>query len=332
MSAVVSGLSITSDSLLDDFTEKDLLSVELPTVLPISSINNLIFDASDDDFLQGTGDNDAIFSGAGSDAIVLASGNNIIYATDSESRGSFERDYLNVGIGRDTIVLGDTKGSYYTANGWFDSLYIDGFNTVEDSLILYGTSELYTVENTAQGSWILLGDDNTTAIAFLQGIQDFDLEGGTVSFLGIPEPDTTSLSAAEIEEPIRDRDFYLQLGVPQFEEVIGSTEEDLLIGGLNSDKLIGFGGRDYAFGGDGADLFVLGDFGGKYYTDAGWNDSVYIDDFTVGEDQLQLNGTASDYSVTTTKTGSWILEEEDAIAFLKGIQTVDLESFEYLSL
>ena len=129
-----------------------------------------------------------------------------------------------------------------------------------------------------------------------------------------------------------DRDFYLQLGVPEFEEVVGSTAEDLLVGGLNADRLIGFAGRDYAFGGGGADVFVLGDFGGKYYTDDGWNDSVYIDDFTIGEDQLQLNGSASDYSVTTTETGSWILAEGDAIAFLNGVQAVDLESFEYLSL
>lgn len=336
MSAVVSESATSSNSFLSDLLGHDPLSVELLTVVPVGTTTNQIVGTSSNDFLQGTTENDAIFAGGGNDAILVTAGNNVIYSTDSHSRGSFERDYLNIGTGQDTIVLGDSEGSYYTADGWFDSLYIDGFNTTEDKLVLHGTSELYTVQETEQGSWILWGDDSTTAIAFLKGIEDFNLDGGSVSFLGVPEPEPEPAPEPapekEPEQPVRDRDFYLQLGVPEFEDVIGSVGEDLLLGGINADKLVGFGGRDYAFGGEGADLFVLGDFGGKYYTDAGWNDSVYIDDFSVGEDQLQLNGAASDYSVRTTETGSWILADGDAIAFLRGVDNVELASFEYLSL
>ncbi|MFK8182213.1 MAG: hypothetical protein AB8B99_02480 [Phormidesmis sp.] len=334
MSAAVSESATSSNSLLDDLLGNDPLSVGLLTVIPIGTTNNQVVGTSSHDFLQGTTDNDAIFAGGGSDAILVTSGNNLIYATDNQSRGSFERDYLNIGTGRDTIVLGDNEGSYYTADGWGDSLYIDGFNTAEDQLVLHGTSELYSIEQTEQGSWILLGDDSTTAIAFLKGIQDFDLEGGSVSFLGVPEPEPMPEPEpveAPVEPPFTE-EFYQQLGVPEFEDVIGSTAEDLLVGGMSAERLVGFGGRDYAFGGGGTDLFVLGDFGGNYYTDDGWNDSVYIDDFTVGEDQIQLNGSASDYEVKTTKTGAWISTNGDAIAFLNGVTNVDLSSFEYLSL
>ncbi len=220
-------------------------------------------------------------------------------------RGAFATDYLNLGDGRDTVVLGDEKASYYLANGWLDSVYIDGFNVAEDRLVLHGSSDLYTVSQNAQGSWILLNGDSSNAVAYLNGVFDFNLN---------------------------DAIDFSQVGVPEYQDFAGTEADDLLVGGNGVDRLFGFAGHDYAFGGGGRDLFVLGDFGGSYYAQSGWSDAVYVDDFTVGVDQLQLQGSASQYSVTSGGQGAWLYYEGDAIAYLKGITTIDLSSFQYVSL
>ena len=112
-------------------------------------------------------------------------------------------------------------------------------------------------------------------------------------------------------------------------EIAGRAEAGAFINAEEADQLIGFGGRDYAFGGAGTDLFVLGDFNGAYYARSGWEDSAYIDDFTAGEDQLQLHGSASDYSTEATETGLWLYANGDAIAFFKGIGFLDFSAVQY---
>jgi Ca2+-binding RTX toxin-like protein len=219
-------------------------------------------------------------------------------------RGAFATDYLNLGDGIDTVVLGDEQASYYLANGWLDSVYIDGFNVAEDRLVLHGSSDLYSVSQTDQGSWILFNGDSSNAIAYLKGVFDFNLNAIDFS----------------------------QVGLPAYQDFSGTEADDLLVGGNGADRLFGFAGHDYAFGGGGRDLFVLGDFGGSYYAQNGWADAVYIDDYTVGVDQLQLQGSASQYSVTSGGQGAWLYCEGDALAYLNGVTSVDLSSFQYISL
>jgi len=76
----------------------------------------------------------------------------------------------------------------------------------------------------------------------------------------------------------------------------GSSGNDTLTGAAGS----GLGERDTLLGGSGSDLFVLGTSAGALYDDGlaakpGTSDYALIQDFTPGEDRLQLAGQASDY-------------------------------------
>ena len=122
----------------------------------------------------------------------------------------------------------------------------------------------------------------------------------------------------------------------QYRDIAGTPENNPLVGSDRAERLAGFGGNDYANGGGGQDIFVLADFGGSYYTQQGWNDSLYIADFTAGEDKLQLNatppGTASRYTSELGNGGLWLYDQGDAIAYLKNVSTLNLNEMRYLSL
>jgi Ca2+-binding RTX toxin-like protein len=88
----------------------------------------------------------------------------------------------------------------------------------------------------------------------------------------------------------------------------GGAGIDSLNGGAGNDTMAGCffganGGRgeiDTLVGGVGNDIFQLGWASGRFYDDgmasnAGRTDYVLITDFTVGQDKLQLDGTASNY-------------------------------------
>ncbi|MFW6296765.1 MAG: hypothetical protein ACOC04_06200, partial [Halothece sp.] len=85
----------------------------------------------------------------------------------------------------------------------------------------------------------------------------------------------------------------------------GDGGADVLIGVDPNTSLAGLGEIDQLQGGGGADLFVLGDENGAYYDDGdpatlGWNDYALIEDFQSSQsDQIQLYGSANDYSLGT---------------------------------
>lgn len=329
------------DSLLNDLLGKGGSS-PLLSVMPASgaradriSFNRpagtvQIVGTNGDDLLQGTAANSNIFAAGGSDAILAGSGDNFIFTTDARRRGASERDYVNVAAGKDTLFLGDENGSYYTANGWSDSVYVDGFEIQEDRLVLFGNSDLYRVNSSDQGSWLMFGDDNSTAVAYLNGVINFDLTSEAVTYIDGSADETPDSDEAIAPEPPPSV-FSVQPEIREYDDVFGSVDDDLLVGSDTADRISGFAGRDYAFGGGSADLFVLGDLSRVYYATQGWDDSLYIDDFTVGVDQLQLRGSADQYSTTSNESGTWILTQGDAIAYLNGVTSVDLNSFQYVS-
>lgn len=327
----IPGINPSFNSFFDDLlsVEFSLLDFSFLSLNPVKTVGT-----QDDDLLlllNETQDN-SILAGGGSDAIVVQGKNNLIVATDAQSRGRFETDYVSLGAGTDTVFLGDIAGSYYTENGWLDSLYIDGFELETDRLVLFGNSALYQVESTTEGSWIL-SKDGESAIAYINGLNDLDLNDSALRYTDQLRTDLANVDASDptiiLEETLA---FYQQLGAPRYTEIVGSPADDQLLGSGAADKLAGFGGNDYAYGGAGQDLFVLGDFGGSYYAQQGWQDSLYIEDFAVGVDQLQLQGSVSEYATTTTETGLWLYQNEDPVAYLKNVRAVDLDSFEYLKL
>lgn len=100
------------------------------------------------------------------------------------------------------------------------------------------------------------------------------------------------------------------------DQLIGDRGNDTLIGGTQSDRVFGSAGNDVLIGVDpdasqpgageidtlrgasGADTFVLGNRRTVFYTDGSGPDYAEVKDFSIGQgDILQLNGSASDYSL-----------------------------------
>ncbi|MDA0867130.1 MAG: hypothetical protein O2890_12080, partial [Cyanobacteria bacterium] len=119
---------------------------------------------------------------------------------------------------------------------------------------------------------------------------------------------------------------------------------DTLIGGSGNDSLFGDGGNDILngtdetakgyleidtlTGGAGADTFVLGDINQVYYGSGGGLDYAVITDFTIGLDQLQLHGSASDYSQSAQGGDVFLYygNSTDLIAQLQNVTLFDLNS------
>ena len=129
------------------------------------------------------------------------------------------------------------------------------------------------------------------------------------------------------------------------DSIVGGTGNDFAHGGSGMDVLTGvdpdstqpgLGELDRFRGGDNADTFVLGDASGVYYDDGndgtgGWGDRAHIIDFVVGEDKIQLHGTASDYELKATRNGlhtNIFLNtdgRDERIGFLRQVELSELD-------
>jgi Ca2+-binding RTX toxin-like protein len=133
----------------------------------------------------------------------------------------------------------------------------------------------------------------------------------------------------------------------------GLGGDDLLIGGAGNDVLVGGDGKDRLNGTDstargvnevdnlngnaGADTFILGDTSGSFYVGNNFSDFAIINDFTLGEDQIVLSGSASQYSVADGSDGNAFIlyntgSGTDAIAQLVGRSSasIDINQFQFV--
>ena len=120
----------------------------------------------------------------------------------------------------------------------------------------------------------------------------------------------------------------------------GGEGDDLLNGGEGNDTLngtdptsAGANSDDLLSGGAGADRFILGDVNQAYYVAAGLDDYAVIEDFnTAEEDVIQLHGSIGDYQTQQDDGGTYLLYQNDMVAFLENTTTVDLttNNFEFV--
>jgi Ca2+-binding RTX toxin-like protein len=120
------------------------------------------------------------------------------------------------------------------------------------------------------------------------------------------------------------------------DKLIGGRGNDKVIGGPGSDILIGVnstqvnpgvGEVDLLEGKTGADIFVLGDAEGAYYKGQGKADYAKIIDFNLGEDLIQLHGSADNYKLVGADSSTKILygeadsEPNELIGIVKGVSS-----------
>jgi Ca2+-binding RTX toxin-like protein len=126
------------------------------------------------------------------------------------------------------------------------------------------------------------------------------------------------------------------------DDLKGTDSNDTIFSGLGNDILTGAGTTagigqiDRLIGGGGKDTFVLGDANQVYYNDGkantiGLTDYAIIVDFNLKQDQIQLQGTAADYTVGAVPqnlglTGTGIYRSGELIGVISGVNVADLST------
>lgn len=132
-----------------------------------------LFGDRGNDTLDGGHGDDKIEGGIGDDTIVGLFGNDILSGTDAHAAGRGEIDFVITGEGHDQVVLGDAHRAYYADQGFDDFAGISDFHVGQDKLVLFGSADLYTVEEGGGSTQILYKGDR---IAFLEGVGHLNLE------------------------------------------------------------------------------------------------------------------------------------------------------------
>jgi len=211
------------------------------------------------DLLQGFNGDDVLSGGAGADR--LEGGNGADTLT-----GGAGNDVLMGGRGNDTYVFasGDGQDVIDNSGGGADTLLFNGisFNQVASGLMksgndlvlnVSGGSDKVTIKN-----WFLGGDSVVDTIAFASGgqITASQLFGA----FGLSNPDP--VGSPDYQNLPDERAFgTIVAGQAGNQNVLGSSDADLIDGGAGNDTLRGNAGNDYLIGGSGSDTykFAVGD-------------------------------------------------------------------------
>ncbi len=125
------------------------------------------------------------------------------------------------------------------------------------------------------------------------------------------------------------------------DRLYGNTGDDILIGVNATAIRPGEGERDDMYGGSGADRFVLGASTWIGYDDgdtdsAGNSDYAEIMDFVSGEDTIQIQGSASNYSLVINGTNTDIYlnkpgtEPNERIGIIRNVTGLSLSSLDFI--
>jgi Ca2+-binding RTX toxin-like protein len=230
----------------------------------ITNFQNII-GGSGDDTLIGNSSPNIIYGGIGQDFIFGGDGDDKLYGEDGNDiiSGGKGNDTIDGGEGNDTVTYIDASSVIVTLRG---ATYGSGYVT-------YGaenfTDRLYSIEN-------VIGSDGNDTI---QGNEaDNTLDGGlgnnTVSYSGAASGVSVDLSLQGTNQnTLGDGIDYLL----NFQNLIGSSHNDILkgdsntniiSGGAGDDTIYGVGGSNYLYGGTGNDT-IYGKVSGSDFIDGG---------------------------------------------------------------
>jgi len=255
------GGQLTADQIYGAFG----MAVPNPTQLFERTIegsvgDDLALDGTDgSDLLQGFNGNDALSGKGGADRLEGGNGSDTL-------NGGAGNDLLVGGRGDDTYVFAAGGGQDIIDNtgGGLDVLRFEGisFNQVATGLMksandlvlnVSGGSDKVTIKN-----WFLGGDYVLDRFAFASG---GELSSSQIfAAFGMVNPDPTGSPAYQGVPD--ERAFGTLLGSQSgSQNIIGSSDADLIDGGSGNDSIRGAFGDDYLIGGDGNDkyFFSLGD-------------------------------------------------------------------------
>jgi len=231
-----------------------------------------------DQTVQGSAGNDAALDGAdGRDLLKGFNGNDLINGKSGADRleGGNGNDTLNGGAGNDVLIGGRGDDTYvFTAGsgqdtidnsgGGVDVLRFEGitFNQVGSGLMKSGNDLVLNVsggtDKVTIKNWFLGGDYAIDTLTFASGGQ---LTASQIfGAFGLANPDPAGSPAYQGVPDERGFGTVLN-GQAGDQNIIGSSDADLIDGGAGNDVIRGALGDDYLTGGDGSDTyrFALGD-------------------------------------------------------------------------
>ncbi len=268
------------------------------------------------DFLIGDGGNDELYGGEDVDLLEAGDGNDILDGGDGDDLifGDAGDDLMIASPGSDTFDGGSGQDTAdFSSNNEAISLYFDDLTPDEHQTLVdkgtAGIDEIFDVETIIGPS----GQANTIG-GFMTEINSnslsVDLNNNTV---------TVSYGDPFMTHTYTVLNFNDAMGTPEQDILTGSDENNHLTGYGGNDVLNGLAGedtltgvdttsdnpgageRDLMFGGLDGDIFVLGTNDGVFYLDGAEGDSLgregmaLIRDFVSGVDKIQLSGVAEDY-------------------------------------
>ena len=304
------------------------------------AIPNLINGTLDNDLLFGTLGDDVIDAGLGNDLVVALGGDDIVNGGGGDDfialgdgndlgRGGCGTDYIVGGSGNDVIDGGADNDNLFGDDG--DDALIGG----DGNDNIYGDSFLDNTSDSAQvnGNDILRG-----------GNGDDRVNGGAGNDLLFGEGNSDLLNGDDGDDILD--------GGEDDDALFGGSGNDLLFGNNGNDRLIGMsvdnepqvvgkGEIDTLTGGLGNNTFVLGAFiingnTSVFYNDGdpsttGIEDYALITDFKINNDQIELIGEASNYSLGASPSdlppGTAIFlndETQELIGIVSGVSSSEL--------
>ena len=234
--------------------------------------------AAFDNTVQGSTGNDAALAGTAQRDLLLGfNGNDQLSGDAGNDRldGGNGNDTLNGGGGNDTLLGGRGDDTYVFAagggqdvidnsGGGLDTLRFEGisFNQVGSGLMKSGNDLVLNVsggtDKVTLKNWFLGGDYVVDNITFAAGGQ---LTAAQIfGAFGLTNPDTVG-SPNYLNVPDERAFGTVLVGQAGDQNVLGSSDADLIDGGAGNDVLRGNLGNDYLMGGDGNDTyrFAAGD-------------------------------------------------------------------------
>ena len=291
-------------------TELDSLAVlEQEAITSITPVVSGIFTqgTADADLLFGTPGNDFLFAAGGDDIVIGLPGDDRIFGEAGADFliGGRDDDVVDGGTG-DDLIFGDDSRTPASQGGkdvirggnGLDVVFAGGNNDT-----VFGDND-NDVINGESGRDLLNGGDG-----------DDVLDGGNGSDRLFGDSGNDLLNGGNGDDRLNAED--------GDDVIIGGKGNDAIFGGRGDDTIAGVAADrsnpglneiDTLQGGSGRDLFQLGDADDFYYDDGqilspgnipiGLGDYGLIEDFTHGDDLIQLNGSAEQYVLEPTQDDS----------------------------
>lgn len=267
--------------------------------------------------------------GSGGYTLAVPTGTyNVTFSADFNNDGQTDTVTQSV-----TISSNNVKVDLATDTISFAPLPTNGNDTLSggagnDSINALGGNDLITG---GDGNDTLLGSSGSDDLYGESGNDRLDGGTGDDGFISGGEGNDTLRGASGSDNLRGDSGNDRLDGGADHDSLTGGTGNDNLTGGTGNDILIGAGSgssgvgeRDTLRGNDGNDVFVLGDSTQAYYFGGGTTDRATIADFILGTDQIQLHGSAVDYTLAVVSGSTQIRNSGDLVAIVQNVTSLNL--------